>query len=184
MAQASHHRFSFEEYVRQEDESSIRHEFLGGQVWAMAGGSPEHAPISANVIATLVAALRGSPCRTYSADLRVRVEETGLATYPDVTVVCGPVELDPADPKRHTVTNPRVIVEVLSPSTEDYDRGEKLRHYQRIASLEALVLVASDRRSVEVVRRAGASWARSPAGAGDTVVLAGVSVAVDAMYGD
>src|SRR5690606_31274388 len=121
---------------------SIKHEFLDGLVWAMAGGSPEHAAIAANIVALLVNQLAGRRCRVFSSDLRVRVKATGLATYPDVTVVCEQLELDPDDPKGHTVTNPKLLVEVLSPSTAEYDRGEKLDHYRQIESLEVILLVA------------------------------------------
>jgi Uma2 family endonuclease len=114
-----------------------------------------------NVGTLLSNALRGKPCRTYSSDLRVRVRETGLATYPDVAVICGAIELDPDDPKKQTAINPRVVVEVLSPSTEDYDRGEKLGHYKRIPSLAEVVLIAHDRHEIEIVRReADGSWSR------------------------
>src|SRR5262245_13134541 len=139
VAHALHHRFTFEQYVVLEKDSGTKHEFLGGQVWAMSGGSPEHAAVGAKVTTLLSNALRDKPCRTYSSDLRVRVKATGLATYPDVTVVCGPIELDPEDPNEHTVINPRLLVEVLSPSTEDYDRGEKLGHYKQIPSLAEVV---------------------------------------------
>jgi Uma2 family endonuclease len=122
----AHHRFTFDEYVRLEEDSDIKHEFLEGRVWAMSGGTPAHAAIAANVTILLGNALRGKAYQAYSSDLRVRAQATGLGTYPDVTVVCGHLELDPEDPKKHTVTNPQVLVEVLSPSTEDYDRGEKL----------------------------------------------------------
>src|SRR5258708_31296765 len=105
----------------------------------MAGGPPEHAAISMNIGSQLREQLRGRGCQAYSSDLRIRVLATGLATYPDVTVVCKPVELDPLD--RHTVTNPTLVVEVLSPSTAAYDRGEKLAHYQQIPSLREVVLV-------------------------------------------
>src|SRR5258706_3642207 len=101
---------SFEEYLELEEVSTTKHEFLASQVWAMAGGSPEHAALSANVAAGLNNALRGKPCRVFSSDLRVRVLETGLATYPDVTVVCGKLEMDPADRRGHTIVNPRVVV--------------------------------------------------------------------------
>lgn len=94
----------------------------------------------------------------FSSDLRIRVVETGLGTYPDVSVVCGPLELDPADPRGHTVTNPVLVIEVLSPSTEDYDRGEKLAAFKRIASLREVVLVAHDERRLEIWRRVGAIW--------------------------
>jgi len=95
MGQLAHHRFAFGEYLELEEQALLKHEFLDGQVWAMAGGSPEHAALAANVTALLVAALQGKPCRVYSSDLRVRVQATGLATYPDVTVICGRLVSDP-----------------------------------------------------------------------------------------
>ena len=107
---------------------------------------------------------------------------TGLATYPDVTIVCGPRELDPED--ANTVVNPTVLVEVLSPSTEDYDRGEKRLHYQALASLEEYVLVAQDRRAVHVFRRRGEEFVEASYGAGESVELAsvGATIAVDELY--
>jgi Uma2 family endonuclease len=124
----AHHRFTFEDYLRVEEDSIIRHEFLDGRIWAIAGGTPEHARSCANVIAQLSVGLAAQRCSVFTTDLRIRVRATGLATYPDVSVICGQVELDPSDPRRHTAVNPRLLVEVLSPSTEDYDRGEKLEH--------------------------------------------------------
>jgi Uma2 family endonuclease len=144
-------RSTREEFVSLERASNVKHEFLDGVIYAMAGGSPEHAAIAMNVGVLLSVALRGRPCRVYSSDLRVRVLETGLETYPDVTVVCGREELDPGDP--HVITNPVVLVEVLSPSTETYDRGEKLRHYKQIPSLREVVLVDHREQLVEVHRR-------------------------------
>lgn len=161
MAQAVRQRFTVDEYLIVEEQGEIEHEFLDGQVWAMAGGSPEHAAIAANLAALFTTALRGQRCRVFSADLRVRILATGLATYPDLTIVCERLEPDPADRSGHTVTNPRVVVEVLSPSTEDYDRTEKLGHYRQVPSLAEIVLVAHDRRAVEVVRRgADGAWTR------------------------
>lgn len=161
MAYAARQRFTFDEYLLLEDVAGVKHEYLDGQAWARAGGSPEHAGVAGSVLALLAARLQGKPCRVFSSDLRVRVTATGLGTYPDVTVVCGSLELDPEDKKGHTVTNPRVIVEVLSPSTEDYDRGEKLAHYKQIASLNEILLVAHDRHEVEIVRReSDGSWSR------------------------
>ena len=175
MATAAHHRFTFGEYIALEAQSAIKHEFLGGQVWAMAGGAPEHAALSMSIGTLLTNALRGKPCPMFGSDLRVRVLATGLGTYPDVTVICGRLELDPEDPKGHTAVNPRVIVEVLSPSTEDYDRGEKLGHYKQIPSVTEIVLVAHDRREVEVVRReADGSWSRAIAGSGAVAVLSSI----------
>lgn len=161
VVQPIHHHFTFEDYLIVEEDSGMKHEFLDGRVWAMAGGTPEHAAIAANVIAMLSTHLRERRCRVYSSDLRVRVRATGLTTYPDVTVVCGAIERDPEDRKGHTVTNPKVLVEILSPSTEEYDRTEKLAHYQRIETVEEIVLVGHDRREIEVVRRGGdGAWTR------------------------
>jgi Uma2 family endonuclease len=159
MAQFAHHVFSFADYVLIEADSTIRHEFLQGRVSAMAGGSPRHAAIAARVISQLITQLRGHPCEVFTSDLRIRVLDTGLGTYPDGSVVCGSLRLDPEDPKGHTVTNPKLVVEVLSPSTEEYDRTEKREHYQTIASLEEIVLVAHDQRRIDVWRREGARWA-------------------------
>ncbi|HET7504521.1 MAG TPA: Uma2 family endonuclease [Kofleriaceae bacterium] len=112
----------------------------------------------------------------YSTELRVRVKATGLGTYPDVAVVCGRLERDPDDRSGHTVVNPRVLVEVLSPSTESYDRGEKLSHYQRIASLEEVVLVAWERPEIEIVRRAAdGAWSHHRFGDGQTAWLTSIS---------
>lgn len=176
MAEPAHHRFSFDEYLTVEEDSGIKHEFLNGQVWAMSGGTPDHAAMAGNVLTLLNVQLSGKRCRVFTSDLRIRVVATGLGTYPDVSVVCGHLELDPEDSKRHTVVNPRILVEVLSPSTEAYDRGEKLRHYQQIASVEEIVLVAYDRREVEVVRREpDGSWSRHAARDGETMHLSSVA---------
>ncbi len=144
-------RYSFREYLMVEQGSTIKHEFLDGEIYAMAGGTPEHAAIAANVIAALHGQLVGGPCRVFSSDLRVRVLATGLTTYPDVTVVCGARETDPED--ANTLVNPTLIVEILSPSTAEYDRTEKLAHYQRIPSLREVVLVDHATRLIEVSRR-------------------------------
>lgn len=159
--QAARHHFSFDEYLLLEEIAEVRHEFLEGQVWAMAGGTPEHAAICGNVTTLLNVQLHGRRCRVFSSDLRVRVKATGLGTYPDVTVVCGKLETDPEDRKASTAVNPRVVVEVLSPSTEDYDRHEKLSHYQQVPSIDEVVLVAYGRHEIEIVRRApDGTWSR------------------------
>lgn len=159
MAQAAHHVFDFAAYVMLEHDSAVKHEYLRGQVCAMSGGTPAHARIAGNVLTSLSMQLRDKKCSAFTSDLRIRVQATDLATYPDVSVVCGSLELDPEDPKGHTVVNPRVVVEVLSPSTEAYDRGEKLAHYKQIPALAEIVLVAHDRREIEIVRReADGTW--------------------------
>lgn len=186
MVTAAHHRFSFAEYVDLVADKGIKLEFLDGQVWAMSGATVEHARVTTNISSLLSAALRDKPCAVFSPDLRIRAKATGLATYPDVSVVCGKPELDPDDHKGQSVVNPRVLVEVLSPSTEAYDRGEKLRHYQTIPSLEEVVFAAHDRREIEVVRReADGSWSRHVFT--DVVHLAslgGLDVSVEEIYRD
>lgn len=180
-------RFSFDEYLLLEEIAEVKHEFLDGGVWAMAGGSPEHAAIIGSVTTLLNVQLRGQRCRVHSTELRVRVKATGLGTYPDVTVICGRLERDPDDRTGHTAINPRVVVEVRSPSTEEYDRGEKLSHYQMIPSLEEVVLVAHDRPEIEVVRReADGTWSRHIAGIGDTarVTSIGCDLSVAEVYRD
>ena len=160
----------------------IKHEFFDGAIYAMAGGTPEHAAIAANVIATLHAQLLGGPCRVYSADLRVRVPATGLTTYPDVTVVCGERETDPED--SNTVVNPTLIVEVLSPSTAEYDRGEKLAHYQQIASLREVVLVDHATRQITVSRRGDDGFSSFEHRSDEPLALAAIaaSLTLNAVY--
>jgi Uma2 family endonuclease len=148
-----HHRFTFPEYCALVEDKGMKLEFLDGQVWAMSRGTPDHARVTTNISTLLHGALRDRPCAVYSPDLRVRSQATGLGTYADVTVIGGELQLDPEDPKRHTALNPHVLVEVLSPSTEEYDRGAKLEHYRTIASLREVILVAHDKREVEIVRR-------------------------------
>lgn len=138
-----------------------------------------------NVSTLLNTQLRGKPCRVHSSDLRVRVLATGLATYPDVTVICGAADRDPED--QNTLVNPIVLVEVLSPSTAEYDRVEKLEHYRRIPSLREVVLIAHQERLVEVWSRGdGESWRRTEARSGHSAPLdsIGVDLPVDEIYRD
>src|SRR6185503_3374195 len=126
------------------------------------------------ISASLVQGINGTRCAVHSSDLRVRVRETGLTTYPDASVVCAPRELDPSD--RNTVLNPRVLVEVTSPSSEDYDRGEKREQYQRIASLLEYVVVSHGERRIEVWRREGAAWTQKTASSGSRLRLESINV--------
>jgi len=171
-------RMTYAEYLAAEAASGIRHEYLNGEVWAMAGGTPEHAALALAVGSELRSALRGKPCRAYSADLRVRIVDTGLSTYPDVSVVCGQLETAPDD--KDAVTNPIVLVEVLSESTEGYDRGAKAAHYRRIPSLREYVLVAQAEPRIEVFRRAESGrWELLEARPGETIELASLGVQLD-----
>jgi Uma2 family endonuclease len=177
------HRYTFHEYLTLEESSTVRHEFLAGEIYAMAGGTPQHAALAVAVSAALLAQTRGGPCRVHSSDLRVRVLETGLTTYPDVTVVCGPYQADPQD--KNTLVNPRLVVEVTSDSTEDYDRGEKLASFQRISSLEAIVLVSHREALIEIFeRQPDQSWRRSEArgGASLRITTLQAALSVDEIY--
>ena len=148
-----------EQYLRRENDSSVRHEYYRGEVFAMAGGSPDHSLITANVSGELRSRLKGTPCRVYESNLRVRVPRTTLYTYPDVTVLCGERQFDPLDVKKETVVNPALIVEVLSESTESWDRGGKFQNYRQIESLREYVLVSSDKPLVETfLRQADGTW--------------------------
>jgi Uma2 family endonuclease len=177
------HHYTYQQYLALEEASNVKHEFLDGEIYAMAGGTPTHAELSVTVGAMLLTQLRGGPCRVFSSDLRVRVLATGLATYPDDTVVCGALELDPEN--RDTVTNPRVVVEVLSDSTEKYDRGIKLKHYRQIPALGAVVLVWQREQRIEVwQRQANDTWTARASGAGETAEIAcvGCTLPVDEVY--
>jgi Uma2 family endonuclease len=165
------------EFIAFEASSNVKHEYLDGQIYAMAGGTPEHAALAAAATGLLFAQLRGSRCRAYNADLRVRSSATGLTTYPDVTIVCGPVVRDPEDP--HAITNPRVIVEVLSRSAEAYDRGDKFEHYQTIASLQQYVLIAHGERAIEVWTRTDDGWQCARAADGEVAALTAIDAHLD-----
>jgi Uma2 family endonuclease len=176
---------TYEAYLALERTAGGKHEYVNGRVYAMAGGSPEHARLAQSIGAELRTALRGQPCAPFSSDLRVRVAATGRATYPDVTIVCG--RLERASDDDDAVTNPRVIVEVLSDTTESEDRGDTWAHYQRIPSLREYVLVSQRSRRIEVFARDEAQpelWHYRDLGAGASVALPslGVSVDVDAVY--
>lgn len=119
----------------------------------MSGSSPEHALITVNVLATIHAKLTGKQCRVYSSDLKIAVGSSADIQYPDGSVICGPPEFHPADPKHRLVTNPRVIVEVLSPTTEAYDRGAKFSLYRTLPSLQEYVLVSQDKPMIETFVR-------------------------------
>jgi Uma2 family endonuclease len=184
MGRPAHRRYTIGEFVRLEEYSNVRHEYLEGQIYAMAGGTPEHGARAANVIGLLTAQLRGRPCRVQTSDVRIRVKATGLDTYPDVSVVCGHEERDPDD--SDAIANPVLLVEVLSPSTEEYDRGEKLDHYKRLESLREVVFVAHDQWRVELIQRQGSGWVSTIAGKGQSVSLAsvGCDLPVDEIYRD
>jgi Uma2 family endonuclease len=177
--------YAWRQYVALEAASNVKHEYLDGQIDAMAGGTPERAALQLAVPNLLFPQLRAGRCRAYGSDLRVRVLATGLATYPDLTIVCGPREIDPED--ENSVTNPTLLVEVLSESTAAYDRGEKFAHYKRIPSLRQYVLVSPDEHRVEVWTRGAArdandaseTWTCAVAGDGDVADLESIGARLD-----
>ncbi len=153
MQPAPKHRVSPAEYLALERASETKHELVNGEIVAMSGASPLHNLLSMNLGRRLGELVAARPCVVLASDQRVHVPATGLFAYPDLTVVCGRPELHPEDD--HTLVNPRVLVEVLSDSTEAYDRGARFAHYQSIASLEEYVLVSTREKRVEHHRRQG-----------------------------
>lgn len=145
------------EYLEREHASEHRHEYVDGQmiplVVDMAGNLYEHTVIAVNVASIVHGHLRGQPCRVSDSNLRVKARRLARYRYPDVTVVCGQPEFDPADPARMTVVNPRLVIEIISDSTEGTDRGEKFDDYRAIDSLDEYVLIRQKQPVVEVFRR-------------------------------
>jgi len=135
------------EYLAFERASELKHEFIQGEVFAMTGASEAHNLISVNLITTLKTQLRGRPCKIYPGDMRLKVEASGLYTYPDISVVCGEAQF--VDEEFDTLTNPTLLIEVLSPSTEGYDRGKKFQEYRKLASLREYLLVSQDSARIE-----------------------------------
>lgn len=148
---------TYQEYLARERIASTKSEFYRGQVFAMAGGSVRHNTISGNVFAGLRNLLRGTPCRPFNSDQRIRIPANGLATYPDVSVICGEIEVDAED--ADAIINPVVILEVLSKSSERYDRGKKFDLYRQLDSLQEYVLISQEEAQVErFIRQDDGSW--------------------------
>jgi Uma2 family endonuclease len=171
-----------EDYLRAERSASQKHEYFGGEIFAMAGCTERHDTITANVTTALGNARRGGPCRPHTSDMRIHIPTTGLYTYSDGLVVCG---AQFTDPTRDTLTNPAVIFEVLSDSTEGHDRGRKFDNYRSIPSLMDYVLVSQHEILVEhFVRQDDGTWNLRVLRAGQTLRLTGVAITipVDDLY--
>lgn len=151
MSVEPHRRVSIEDYLAAERRAETKSEYLDGEVFAMSGASRSHNLVALNAAAALHGQLKGRPCETYAGDMRVHIPATGLYTYPDVTVVCGEPRFD--DSELDTLLNPTLLIEVLSPSTEGYDRGKKFAHYRTLESLREYVLVAQEEARVELFTR-------------------------------
>lgn len=157
MSTVPKHFITPEEYLRRENDAEFRSEYFRGEMFAMAGASANHNLIVGNCVQTLGQQLKKKPCRVYPSDLKLRIEATGLFTYPDLSVVCGEPQLESEG--GDVLLNPVVLVEVLSDSTEAYDRGKKFEHYRTIPSLKHYVLIAQDRHSIDCFsRQANGSW--------------------------
>jgi Uma2 family endonuclease len=156
MSTAETHFVTEREYLELERRSEIRSEYLAGRIYAMSGASRRHNLVALNLAGELRAQLRGRPCEAYVSDMRVKVSPTRMYTYPDVVALCGEPRFE--DTAVDTLLNPSVIIEVLSTSTESYDRGEKFFQYRRIETLREYVLVAQSKMRVEHYRREGEHW--------------------------
>ena len=179
MSTARRLHFSYEEYLRTLEQSDVKLEYWDGVIYAMAGGTPEHSALAAKVLALLDARLSAG-CRTFNSDLKVRIADVTL--FPDGAVVCGKVERAAGD--KHSIVNPGLIVEVTSPSTEEYDRGDKLEQYKLIKSLQSVWIVSHAGRRVTVVERNKRGWRTTDRGPGAQLVLSSppLTIDVDAIY--
>jgi Uma2 family endonuclease len=148
--------FTPEEYLTLERKATTKSEYLNGQIYAMAGASREHNLITTNISTQFNVQLSEKPCEVYASDMRVKISPTGLYTYPDVVVVCNEPRFE--DTHIDTLLNPTLLVEVLSPSTEAYDRGEKSAHYRQLEALQAYLLVVQDLVHIEHYLRQEAQW--------------------------
>jgi Uma2 family endonuclease len=179
-----HHRYTYADYVAVERDSPTKHEFLDGEIYAMAGGSEEHSALAAEVLGIFRAALQDSPCRVHTSDLRIYVEAPGLATFPDGSVICGPLEQHGASPDATTL-NPTLLLEVTSDSSEEYDTGEKAAFCRTIPSLRDYVIVSHRERRITVhTRAAHGGWITRVAIAGGRVAAESVNseLSVDDIY--
>jgi Uma2 family endonuclease len=145
------------EYLEFERASELKHEYIDGEVLAITGASESHNLICASVLFQLYGQLRGRLCKVYPGDMRVRVGTAGLYTYPDISVVCEEPQF--ADAEFDTLLNPILLIEVLSPSTEGYDRGVKFQHYRELASLQEYLLISQDSPLIErYLRQENGIW--------------------------
>ena len=148
------HYYTPEEYLAFERAAETKHEYLDGQIYAMAGGSPPHNQICFNLSGEIHPQIKGTACIGYTSDQKIRTDPMDLFSYPDLTIVCGEPQFH--DKQKDVILNPKVIIEVLSPNTEAYDRREKLTRYQNLKSVSDYILIAQDRPHVEhFVRQKG-----------------------------
>lgn len=177
------HRHRYEDYLDVEMYSNEKHEFLDGEIYVMAGGTEDHSAIAAAMVYTLFGGVRG-PCKAHSSDLRIYVESVGLATFPDATVICGPLQQHTASPKA-TALNPTVLVEVTSDSSEEYDTVTKFEFYRTIPSLRDYIIVSHRERRITLHSRgADGEWHARTAGGGERITIPSIDtqLIVDEIY--
>lgn len=183
-ARPPRHRYTYAEYLAYERDSGLKHEYVDGEILAMAGGSRRHNALASRMSAALEAG-RKPGCVAFQSDQKVRILANGRARYPDASVVCGPIQGDPADPSGETITNPTLVVEVLSPSTEQSDRSDKWQDYQLIPSLQEYVLVSPYGPRVERFRRLpSGAWEYLDVSSGSVELSTGAVLDLAALYAD
>lgn len=184
MVDVARKRSTYAEYVAFTDTAELKHEYIDGEIVAMSGGTIAHGRLIGQMTGLMRDALKGRPCVVLPAEVRVRIRAADRATYPDLHVVCSSVEADPDD--AHAVVNPTVIVEVLSDSTADSDRGDKFGAYRRLRSLREYVLVSQHERRIDVYTRDGRRWILDEYRTAEKLRLEsiGVELAVDDVYND
>ena len=143
-------KFTIEEYLRMEKAATEKHEYYQGEIFTMSGAKPRHNVIAKNLIRDIANALRGKPCQPYGSDLRINIPENTLFTYPDISIICGDIVSSEFD--EDTAVMPTIIIEILSPSTKEYDRGGKFKLYRDIAPLKEYILIDSESVNIEAFR--------------------------------
>ncbi len=169
------------EYLAAERVATERHEYLAGECWAMSGGTRAHSILQVNLLRELSSALRSRPCDVHASDMRIKSEVTGLYTYPDASISCEEPRF--LDATQDTLLNPTAVFEVLSDSTEAYDRGKKFDHYRHIPSIRDYVLVSQGKVQIEHFRRQpDGTWTLRVLGPGDHLEVADCRIPVDEVY--
>jgi Uma2 family endonuclease len=184
MVDVARRRATYAEYMAFTESSETKHEYIDGEIVAMSGGTIAHGRLIGQLTGLVRDALEGRACIVLPAEVRVRIRAADRATYPDLHVVCAAIEADPDD--AHAVVNPTVVVEVLSDSSADGDRGDKFAAYRRLRSLREYVLVSQHERRIDVYTRDGRRWILDEYGSKETLRLEsiGVELAVDEVYTD
>lgn len=184
MVSVARNQTTYAEYIAFTETSELKYEYIAGEIVAMSGGTIAHGRLIGQLTGLIRDALRGRPCVVLPAEVRVRIRAADRAMYPDLHIVCSAVEADPDDP--HAVVNPTGIVEVLSDSTADSDRGDKFAAYRRLPSLREYVLVSQHERRIDVYRREQNGWHLDDFGSGEHFRLTSIDVgiSVDEVYAD